>query len=82
MSISEPNVSVLDILMNFLLTKMSLIKRKYSGFETISAVLMNSLELNFINNLFFPIEIYVVDFYISMLQIYLSLTQKLISCSS
>lgn len=82
MSISEPNVSVLDILMNFLLTKMPLIKRKYSGFETISAVLMNSLELNFINNLFFPIEIYVVDFYISMLQIYLSLTQKLISCSS
>lgn len=82
MSISEPNVSVLDILMNFLLTKMPLIKRKYSGFETISAVLMNSLELNFINNLFFPIEIYVVDFYISMLQIHLSLTQKLISCSS
>lgn len=52
-SISKPNSSALDILIIFLLTKMSLIKRKYSGIETISAVLMNSLEFNLITNLFF-----------------------------
>lgn len=81
-SISEPNISALDILINFLFTKMSLIKRKYSGIETISTTLINSLELNFINKLFFPIAFCIVGFYISVLQTYLSVMQKLIDCSS
>lgn len=40
-SISKLNPSVLDILKIFLLTKMSLIKGKYLGIETISAVFIS-----------------------------------------
>lgn len=55
-SISELNCSLLDILINYLLTKMLLIKRKYSGIEIISAVFINSLELNLKNNLVFKLK--------------------------
>lgn len=68
-SISKLNSSVLDILIIFLLTKMCLIKRKYSGIETISAVFINSLELNFITY-FSNGNLYACCLHILMFQIY------------
>jgi len=60
---------------------MSLIKRKYSGIETISAAFINSLELNLITNFFSNRNLCACCLRILMFQIYSFIMKKLIDYS-